>query len=241
MAPPADLEPFSPFSHFRHHSGSHLTAPLARRSSAIAGAVQSHQATFLLTAAPQRDIFISSSDKYISLRGDAITKIRTNLATYLGAICALLAAISSWYTIAFNDSRFIVPMDLSNYVFRAQDLPIIISGTLLALYIVYLAVLFFQSTSANKRRGSTSRSTRTVNPKLGFLGLFGFAGFLGFWTYRVDQTIFPFVFFVFFGFFGFFYEGKMSNTLIDERYKENKMRAQSTSNKTALSIIFLQY
>ena len=33
----------------------------------------------------------------------------------------------------------------------------------------------------------------------------------------------------------------MSNTLIDERYKENKMRAQSTANKTALSIIFLQY
>lgn len=30
----------------------------------------------------------------------------------------------------------------------------------------------------------------------------------------------------------------MSNTLIDERYKENKMRAQSTANKTALSIIF---
>lgn len=164
---------------------------------------------------------------------------KDNLAIYLGAICALLAAISSWYTIAFNDSRFIVPMDLSNYVFRAQDLPIIISGTLLALYIVYLAVLFFQSTSANKRRGSTSRSTRTVNPKLGFLGLFGFAGFLGFWTYRVDQTIFPFVFFLFFGFFGFFYEGKMSNTLIDERYKENKMKAQSVANKTSLSIIFL--
>ena len=117
-------------------------------------------------------------------------KKRTNLAIYLGAFCALLAAISSWYTIAFNDSRFIAPMDLSNYVFRAQDLPMIISGTLLALYIVYLAVLFFQSTSANKRRGSTSRSTRTVNPKLGFLGLFGFAGFLGFWTYHIDQTIF---------------------------------------------------
>ena len=32
----------------------------------------------------------------------------------------------------------------------------------------------------------------------------------------------------------------MSNTLIDERYKESKMRAQSTVNKTALSI-FLQY
>ena len=31
----------------------------------------------------------------------------------------------------------------------------------------------------------------------------------------------------------------MSNTLIDERYKENKMKAQSVANKTSLSIIFL--
>ena len=166
-------------------------------------------------------------------------KKRTKLTICLGVICALLVAISSWYTIAFNNSRFIVPMDLSEYVISNRCLYFPISGTLLALYIVYLAVLFFQSTSAKKRRGSTSRSTRTVNPKLGFLGSFGFAGFLGFWTYRVDQAIFPFVFFVFFGFFGFFYEGKMSNTLIDERYKENKMKAQSVANKTSLSIIFL--
>ena len=107
----------------------------------------------------------------------------------------------------------------------------LISGTLFALYIVYLAVLFFQSTSANKHRGSTSQSTRTVNAKLGFLG---------FWTYRVDLTIFPFGFIVFIGFFGIFYEGKMSNTLIDERYKDSKMRAKSTVHITALSI-FLQY
>ncbi len=88
MAPPADLEPFSLFSHFRHHSDTHLTAPLARRSSAIAGAVQSHQATFLLIAGPQRDIFISLSDKYISLRGRNYEE-KDNLAIYLGAICAL--------------------------------------------------------------------------------------------------------------------------------------------------------
>ena len=158
-----------------------------------------------------------------------------NLAIYLGAICALLAAISSWYTIAFNDSRFIVPMDLSNYVFRAQDLPIIISGTLLALYIVYLAVLLFQSTSANKRRGSTSRSTRTVNPKLGFLGLFGFAGFLGFWTYRVDQTIFPFVFFVFLAFSDFL-EGNVKYP--DRRTVQETNESTSTANKLLCPYFF---
>ena len=166
-------------------------------------------------------------------------KKRTKLTICLGVICALLVAISSWYTIAFNNSRFIVPMDLSEYVFRVQDLPMIISGVLLTLYIVNIVVLFLESIKTNRRRELTLQSTRTINPKLGFLGLLGFAGFLGFWTYSVDKTIFPFVFFLFFGFFGFFYEGKMSNTLIDERYKENKMKAQSVANKTSLSIIFL--
>lgn len=166
-------------------------------------------------------------------------KKRTKLTICLGVICALLVAISSWYTIAFNNSRFIVPMDLSEYVFRVQDLPMIISGVLLTLYIVNIVVLFLESIKTNRRRKLTLQSTRTINPKLGFLGLLGFAGFLGFWTYSVDKTIFPFVFFLFFGFFGFFYEGKMSNTLIDERYKENKMKAQSVANKTSLSIIFL--
>lgn len=143
-------------------------------------------------------------------------KKRTKLTICLGVICALLVAISSWYTIAFNNSRFIVPMDLSEYVFRVQDLPMIISGVLLTLYIVNIVVLFLESIKTNRRRELTLQSTRTINPKLGFLGLLGFAGF-----------------------FGFFYEGKMSNTLIDERYKENKMKAQSVANKTSLSIIFL--
>lgn len=47
------------------------------------------------------------------------------------------------------------------------------------------------------------------------------------------------MFFMFFGFFGFFYEGKMSNTFMDERYKENKIKAHMTANKIALAIIFV--
>ena len=106
-------------------------------------------------------------------------------------------------------------------------------------FVENIVVLFLESIKTNRRRELTLQSTRTINPKLGFLGLLGFAGFLGFWTYSVDKTIFPFVFFLFFGFFGFFYEGKMSNTLLDERFKENKMKAQSVANKTSLTIIFL--
>ena len=98
-------------------------------------------------------------------------KKRTKLTICLGVICALLVAISSWYTIAFNNSRFIVPMDLSEYVFRVQDLPMIISGVLLTLYIVNIVVLFLESIKTNRRRELTLQSTRTINPNLGFLGL----------------------------------------------------------------------
>ena len=95
-------------------------------------------------------------------------KKRTKLTICLGVICALLVAISSWYTIAFNNSRFIVPMDLSEYVFRVQDLPMIISGVLLTLYIVNIVVLFLESIKTNRRRELTLQSTRTINPKLDF-------------------------------------------------------------------------
>lgn len=86
--------------------------------------------------------------------------------------------------------------------------------------------------------GNSKRTTRRVNPAFGLLGFFGFAGFLGFWTYHMDKSVFPFIFFIFFGFFGFFYEGKLSDTLMDERYQENKLKANYSANKTAMSIIF---
>jgi len=157
----------------------------------------------------------------------------------LGVICTLLVVAASWYTITFNDSRFIVPMDLSEYRFRVQDLPMIISGILITLYVLYLFALLVKAIVTKKKNERTSQSTRSVNPKLGLLGFIGFTGFLGFWTYSIDKTIFPFTFFMFFGFFGFFYEGKMSHTFMDERYKENKLKAHTTANRTSLAIIFI--
>lgn len=190
----------------------------------------------LLTAHFKSDIFISSSEKYISLEADIMKKKNTKCTIWCGVICALLVAVSSWYTIVFNESRFIVPMELSEYTFRVQDLPMIISGVLLILYILHLFALLIGAASAN--RAKTAQKSRPIRPQLGFLGLLGFAGFLGFWTYSIDKTVFPFMFFMFFGFFGFFYESKMSNTFMDERYQENKERASATANKIALVIIF---
>lgn len=166
-------------------------------------------------------------------------KKHTKHLVWFGVLCALLAAVSSWYTIRFNNARFIVPMELSDYVFRVQDLPMILSGALLLLYVLYLFVLLAKAAAAGRRKGAAAQSTRAIDPKLGWAGFLGFAGFVGFWTYSVDKTTFPFLFFLFFGFFGFFYEGKMARTLMDERYKENRLKAHTAANKTALTIIFL--
>ena len=109
----------------------------------------------------------------------------------------MLVAVSSWYTITFNEARFIVPMDISTYTFRLKDLPMIISGILITFYVLYLVVLLIQVIAVNKRKGNNATITRNLNPKLGFLGFLGFFGFLGFWTYNIDKTIFPFVFLCF--------------------------------------------
>lgn len=155
-----------------------------------------------------------------------------------GVFSGGLLAVSAWYTVRFNEARWIVPMDLSNYVFRVQDLPMLIAGLVMAVYLVWLTVSVAAAILAN-RWAQAASVTRRVDPRLGFLGILGLLGFLGFWTYQMDGTIFPFSFFMFFGFFGFFYEGKLSGTLMDERYLENKYRASSTAHKTAVVIIFL--
>lgn len=137
-------------------------------------------------------------------------KDRTKLTILLGILCFLLMAASSWYAITYNDARLIAPADLSEYIFRVQDLPMLLSLALFILYFLYLFLLLIQSIIANKRRAASGQGTRRLDPKLGCLGFLGFLGLIGFRTYPVDREIFPFVFFLFFGFFGFFYEGKMS-------------------------------
>lgn len=127
---------------------------------------------------------------------------------------------------------------MSEYVFRAQDLPMLLSVSLTCLYVGYLGILLILAIIDERRRERSTQTTRKLNPKLGFLGFLGFLGLIGFWSYGIDKSIFPFAFFIFFGFFGFFYEGKMSNTLMDERYKENQMQAHMTANRISLGIIF---
>lgn len=166
-------------------------------------------------------------------------KFKGKITVILGVIVVLLLALSSWYSIVFNDWRLVEPMDFSAYQFLAKDLPMLASLFLFILYVLYLFALLIGAIAANRRRGKTAKTTRELNPKLGLLGFAGFLGFLGFWSYSRFHEVYPFLFFVFFGFFGFFYEGRMSNTLMDERFEENRVRAELTAHRVARVIIFL--
>ena len=157
--------------------------------------------------------------------------VRGFVAAGLG--CAGLMAAAVWYSVTYNEARLVEPMDFSTYVFRPQDLPMILACAAVAVYALCLAATVLRASFRARRDPDSAAYTRRVDPRLGFLG------FGGFWTYGFNKTVFPFLFFLFFGFFGFFYEGRLSHTFMDERFREDRMKAQLTASRTALGIIFL--
>lgn len=161
------------------------------------------------------------------------------ITAVLGVLVVLLLAAASWYSAVFNDRRLVDPMDFSAYEFMPRDLPMLAALALFLLYVLYLAALLLRGILSEKRRQTVSNTARRVNPRLGLLGFAGFFGFLGFWSYGAFGDITPFIFFGFFGFFGFFYEGKMSGALMDERFVENKLRAELNAHRVMRAIVFL--
>lgn len=155
-----------------------------------------------------------------------------------GIFSVLFLLVSSWYAIAFNDSRLVAPMQ-GHYVFQVKDLPMILSLSLFCVYVIALFVTLMLHAGKMRRQQEINSATRKLNPKLGLLGLLGFLGFGGFWTYSVNGTVFPFLFFTFFGFFGFYFEGKMSGTFMDERFRENAARANLKASNISFEIIFI--
>ncbi len=163
-------------------------------------------------------------------------KNKTKIWVGCGIFCIAAVLLSVWYAATFNDSRLVVPMDFGSYAFTPKDLPMILSITLACGYAIALFVLLFVRAGKSRRKVAQTNITRKINPKLGFLGLLGFFGLTGFWTYSTIGAVFPFAFFLFFGFFGFFYEGRMSGTFMDERFRENAARAQLNSYKITFVI-----
>ena len=141
-----------------------------------------------------------------------------------GVSCGALTGAAVWFDLTYNEGKLVYPMH--SYAFRPTDIPMLAAVLLDVLYALYLAFLLVRGIRAQKEHVTKTGRTRRLSPKLGFLGFCGFLGFAGFWTYGAMGDLTGFIFFAFFGFFGFFFEGKMSNTLMDERYKENAVRAE---------------
>ena len=154
-----------------------------------------------------------------------------------GAACAALTGAAVWYDLTYNGGRLVYPMH--SYAFRTTDIPMLVAVALDVLYALYLAFLLIRGIRAQKEHVMKTGRTRRLSPKLGFLGFCGFLGFAGFWIYGALGDLSGFVFFAFFGFFGFFFEGKMSNTLMDERFKENAARAERKALRIGFGIIFI--
>ena len=153
-----------------------------------------------------------------------------------GVLCAALTGAAVWYDLTYNGGKLVYPMH--SYAFAPADIPMLLAVALDVLYALYLAFLLVRWIRAQKEHVVKTGRTRRLSPKLGFLGFCGFLGFAGFWTYGALGDLSGFIFFAFFGFFGFFFEGKMSNTLMDERYKENAARAERKALRIDFGIIF---
>ena len=153
-----------------------------------------------------------------------------------GVACAVLTGAAVWYDLTYNGGRLVYP--IHSYAFEPTDIPMLLAVALDVLYALYLAFLLVRGIREQKECVVKTGRTRRVSPKLGFLGFCGFLGFAGFWTYGALGDLSGFIFFAFFGFFGFFFEGKMSNTLMDERYKENAARAERKALRIGFGIIF---
>jgi len=156
---------------------------------------------------------------------------------FMGLGCGVLLIAGIIYSLLYNDGRWVKEMDLSNYVLSAKDLPMLAVGVLITAYVIYIMVVLVKIAFSKKHKDKGY--SRTISPYLGLCGIFGFLGFGGFWTYYEFGEIFPFVFFIFFGFFGFFFEGKLSHTLEDELFQENKRKAQLEAYKIGFRLLFV--
>lgn len=166
-------------------------------------------------------------------------KNRSKIWIGCGIFCIAALLLSVGYAVAFNHSRLVVPMDFDSYSFSPKDLPMLLSASLTCIYALALALRPVIRARKNRKGLEKSNTTRRISPKLGFLGLLGFLGFAGFGAYPISGDVSAFLFFLFFGFFGFFYEGKMSGTFMDERFRENASRAQLVTYKITFAVTLI--
>lgn len=149
----------------------------------------------------------------------------------------LLAGIV--YSLLYNDGRWVREMDLEEHVFSAKNIPMLAAGMLVAPYAVYIAVVIYRKALKGlfTQKSLHQNYTRRVPPFLGVFGIFGLLGLSGFWTCHAHGIVSPFLLFALFGLFGLFFEGKLSHSLEDELFQQNKVRADLKVYKTGFLLL----
>ena len=74
-----------------------------------------------------------------------MTKKQMKQVIFMGVGCVILLIAGIIYSLLFNDARWVKNMDMSNYVFSIKDIPMLIVGALIAIYVLYVTVIFFKN------------------------------------------------------------------------------------------------
>ena len=94
--------------------------------------------------------------------------VRGFVAAGLG--CAGLMAAAVWYSVTYNEARLVEPMDFSTYVFRPQDLPMILGILAVAAYALCLAAAVVRAAFRARRDPDSAVYTSRVGPRRGGVG-----------------------------------------------------------------------
>ena len=116
-----------------------------------------------------------------------MTKKQMKQVIFMGVGCVILLIAGIIYSLLFNDARWVKNMDMSNYVFSIKDIPMLIVGALIAIYVLYVTVIFFKN--AFSKNFKDKNYSRTVSSYWGLCGIFGFLGFSGFWILNMGKYI----------------------------------------------------
>ena len=84
----------------------------------------------------------------------------------MGAGCAVFLLAGIVYSLLYNDGRWVMEMNLEEYVFSAKDIPMLAAGMPVALYAVYIAVVICRKAlkGLSTQKGLHQNYTRRVPP-----------------------------------------------------------------------------
>lgn len=95
-----------------------------------------------------------------------------------GIACLLFVLVSVWYAVTYNESRLVVPMEASEYVFTVKDLPMILSVVLATLYAFVLMGGDRCFCCREQEKGGNDTDYKKIESKVWFSWIPGIYGFL---------------------------------------------------------------